>query len=227
MKIVILAAMDKEIALLKTIIENRSEIKAEGVECISGRIGWHDVTLAKCGIGKVNAALNTLRVIRAFSPDLVINSGVAGGASGLHVGALVVADAVAYHDVWCGPGTHPGQADGFELLFIPSRRVLEAAKESLFDPKPVFGLIATGDSFISTPEEIHRIKSIFPQVVAVDMESAAIAHTCTEEGVDFSIIRVVSDTPGEGENIGQYKDFWTKAPQTTFRALSTILSRLN
>ena len=226
MKIAILAAMDKEMALLKTLISNPQETTADGTPCVTGNIGHHDVVLAKCGIGKVNASINTLRVIRAFSPQLVINSGVAGGASGLNVGALVVADAVAYHDVWCGPGTLPGHADGFDRIFLPSPTVLEAARNYLSDPSPVFGLIATGDIFISKAEEISRIREIFPQAVAVDMESAAIAHTCVAEGVEFAIIRVVSDTPGAGENIEQYKDFWTHAPQTTFKAVTNVLEHL-
>lgn len=226
MKIAILAAMDKEMALLEKLIENPRAVEAEGVKCLEGRIGPHEVVLARCGIGKVNAALGTLRVIRAHSPQLVINSGVAGGAGGLGIGRLLVAGRVAYHDVWCGPGTEPGAADGFDLFLHPSERVLQTAREHLTDANPDFGLIATGDSFISRREEIERIHSIFPDAVAVDMESAAIAQTCVAEGVEFAIIRVVSDTPGEGENISQYKDFWSKAPETTFHALTTILNHL-
>ena len=226
MKIAILAAMDKEMALLEHIIEDPRPAEAEGVKSVIGRIGEHEVLLARCGIGKVNAALNTYRVIRTFAPELVINSGVAGGAGGVENGTLLVAGEVAYHDVWCGPGTTPGTADGFDLFFHSSPRVLKVAHEYISDPAPSFGLIATGDMFISKAEEIQRIHEIFPDAVAVDMESAAIAQTCTAEGVEFSIIRVVSDTPGEGENISQYKDFWGIAPQTTFKAVQTILKHL-
>lgn len=226
MKIAILAAMDKEMALLKNLVENPSTEETDGLHYINGRIGKHEVVLAKCGIGKVNAALNTLRIIRAFSPQLVINSGVAGGAGGLKIGSLLVADEVAYHDVWCGPGTLPGTADGFDRIFLPSPRIIDVAKEYLTEPRPFFGMIATGDTFISKQEEVQHIREIFPQAVAVDMESAAIAHTCTAEGVAFGIIRVVSDTPGEGENISQYKNFWSSAPETTFKAVSIILNHI-
>lgn len=226
MKISILAAMDKEMALLKGLIENPVEIEIEGLYCVSGEIAGHEVLLSKCGIGKVNAALNTLRIIRGFSPELIINSGVAGGASGLKIGSLLVADEVAYHDVWCGPGTLRGTADGFNRIFLPSPEILSAASQYLTNPTPYFGLIATGDTFISTAEEIASIKNYFPNVAAVDMESAAIAQTCYSEGVKFVIIRVVSDTPGEGENIEQYKDFWTLAPETTFHALKVLLQHI-
>ncbi|MGZ7224902.1 phosphorylase family protein, partial [Streptococcus pyogenes] len=34
------------------------------------------------------------------------------------------------------------------------------------------GLIATGDSFIAGPEKVARIKTHFPEVMAVEMEGA-------------------------------------------------------
>lgn len=226
MKIALLAAMDKEVALLKNIIEDIKKREIEGIRVMEGKIGEHEVLLAKCGIGKVNAALNTYKIIKTFKPELVINSGVAGGAGGLKIGELLVAGEVAYHDVWCGPGTTPGAADGFDAILLPSEKVLDIAKERLDGEGVSFGMIATGDCFISKAEEIKRIKEIFPQAVAVDMESAAIGQTCVCEGVEFAIIRVVSDTPGEGENVAQYKNFWSEAPAKTFTAVHQILSFL-
>lgn len=225
MKIAILAAMDKEISLISSLIEGIKEYEIDGIPCHTGRINRHEVLLAKCGIGKVNAALNTLRIIRGFAPDLVINSGVAGGAGPLGIGSLLVAGEVGYHDVWCGPGTLPGAADGFPQVFLTDKEVSRIARETL-GAGAAYGLIATGDRFISKAEEIREILEVFPQAQAVDMESAAICHTCHSEGVRVGIVRVISDTPGEGENISQYKDFWSKAPETTFRALRSILEAL-
>lgn len=229
MKIAILAAMDKEIALLKNILESYETITIDNREVLHGFIHRHEVILAKCGIGKVNAALNTLAIIRGFHPDLVINSGVAGGAGGLKIGDLLIAGKVAYHDVWCGPGTIPGAADGYDLFFLPCRHTIEIAKRYLGEGPESgisYGVIATGDIFVSKAEEIKRIHEVLPDAVAVDMESAAIAQACVSEGVEFNIIRVVSDTPGEAENISQYKNFWSEAPEKTFNALDIILSKI-
>ena len=88
------------------------------------------------------------------------------------------------------------------------------------------GLVCSGDKFISTAEEISFICSRFPGVKAVDMESASIAQTCLIYGTPFAIIRIVSDTPGKGENIEQYKDFWVTAPQKSFHVLKLILDKL-
>lgn len=111
MRIVILAAMDKEVALLLPLLSGAVATDLEGVGAHVGKIGDHDVCLLKCGIGKVNSALNAMRAIRAFNPRLVINSGVAGGAdASMKVGSLLVATEAAYHDVWCGPGCAPDRS---------------------------------------------------------------------------------------------------------------------
>jgi adenosylhomocysteine nucleosidase len=225
MKIVILAAMDKELELLTSLLENKQQVFSEGISLSYGKVASHEVFVAKCGIGKVNSALNTYRIIKTVSPDLVINSGVAGGA-GIPVGTTLVADRVTYSDVWCGPGTEYGEADGCPLYFTPAPNIIGMAKELIADNKVSFGLICSGDKFISTAAEIYAIRSHFPDVQAVDMESASIAQTCYLTNVPFAIVRVVSDTPGEGENLAQYQNFWTDAPKKTFAVVKTIIENL-
>lgn len=225
MKILILAAMDKELQLIKNILENSEEININGISLEHGQIKTQEIYAGKCGIGKVNAAVNTYRLIDTIHPDLIINSGVAGGA-GIPIGSVLVADRVAYDDVWCGPGTNYGEADGFPLFFIPSHDIIDLAKKVAKDKSVKFGLICSGDKFISTHEEIQFIRSHFPDVQAVDMESAAIAQVCYLSSTSFNIVRVVSDTPGEGENITQYKNFWNEAPQKTFGLVKELIENL-
>lgn len=107
MKILILAAMDKEINLLINLLKHPEEVFIEQSKLYKGEVGINEVYIAKCGIGKVNSAINAYRLILKIRPDLLINSGVAGGA-GIPIGSLLVADRIAYHDVWCGPGTDYG-----------------------------------------------------------------------------------------------------------------------
>lgn len=228
MKIAILAAMSKELNLLLPLFEDLTEEETDGHRWYRGHYAGHELALMQCGIGKVNSALNTYRIIHSFRPELVINSGVAGGCDrSMKIGSLFIAETVAYHDVWCGPGTIPGAADGFDCLMKADSRVIDIAHR-LFDnqEKNRFGLICSGDAFISKAEEVERIKSIFPDALACDMESASIAQTCIGSGVPFAIVRVVSDTPGSGENVEQYRNFWTEAPERTFSAVRQILEHL-
>lgn len=221
--------MEKELSLLLPLLEGEvRQARSNGFLFHTGQLAGHDIVACQCGIGKVNAAIGTLTLLDVYAPDLVINTGVAGGADPeMHVLDLLVADGVAYHDVWCGPGTVYGTAYGFPTVFSPSEKVLKLAHEELKnDDKLRFGLICSGDKFITTEAEVKDIKARFPGALAVDMESGAIAQTCTLRQVPFAIIRVISDTPGQEENISQYENFWTDAPAETFTALVTLIKTL-
>ncbi|MDE7381649.1 MAG: 5'-methylthioadenosine/adenosylhomocysteine nucleosidase [Muribaculaceae bacterium] len=227
MKIGILVAMDKELRLLLHVMGELVEQTVDGSKMYCGNIGSHEVIVAKCGIGKVNSALTTLTLINFFNPDLVINSGVAGGAgNGVKIGQLLVADKVCYHDVWCGPGTDEGAADGCDRFIKTDTKIVELAHRLLNPEDTVYGLICSGDRFIASAEEVRSIRSRFPEVKAVDMESASIAQVCFMKGKLFNILRIVSDTPGEGENIEQYQNFWGEAPFKTFEAVKILLESL-
>lgn len=227
MKIGILAAMDKEVGLLLPLLEDRKETEFDGRKAYVGRIGHNEVCVMKCGIGKVNSALNAFRMMEGFGPQLVINSGVAGGAdASMAVGSLLIATEAAYHDVWCGPGTEWGQIDGMPRRFSIDRSVIDICRAIPGLVNARYGLICSGDRFISKVEEVDFIKSVFPDALACDMESASIAQACRDKGVPFAVVRVVSDTPGQADNISQYKDFWTTAPEKTFRAIKTIIDSM-
>lgn len=220
--------MDKEVNLLMSLLEGpTARCKAGHVDIITGRIGGCEIAIAKSGIGKVNAALATRAVIDHFGPDAVVSTGVAGG-TGSAAGILdvVVADRLAYHDVWCGPGTEPCVADGFGPYFEADGNLL--ALPALAPREGVLrGLICSGDSFISRPEEVAEIRRKQPEVMAVEMESTAIAHACAIEGIPFVAVRVVSDTPGaDADNSSQYENFWDDAPRKTFAIVSALLRQM-
>lgn len=220
-RIGIVVAMDKELRLLLPLLKDSRKVTVNNYDFHVGTIADRQVVVMKCGIGKVNAAISTLTLIDNFHVSMVINTGVAGGAgAGAGILDVVLADRIAYHDVWCGPGTEDGQAANcpkfFECPLSPETiNCLENIKT---------GLIASGDIFVSRPEDLARIKSLYPDVMAVDMESAAIAHVCHIKCVPFVAIRVISDTPGSDDNISQYENFWDMAPQNTFKTLQALLS---
>ncbi len=224
MKIGIIVAMGKELALLLPLISDCTERQG----AYYGKMAGKEVCVVQCGIGKVNAALTTDRLLREFKPDIVINTGVAGGADlSMHVLDILVATQVSYHDVWCGPGTVWGEASGCPARMECDSAVTKAALKSAESSSNVhYGLICSGDIFVSTVEETSLIKSHFPDALAVDMESGAIAQTCTLRHTPFAVIRVISDTPGAAENISQYENFWSDAPAETFAMLTRIIELL-
>lgn len=225
MKIGIIVAMRKELDLLLPLLQDSEESRMSGFEFHCGKMGGHDVMVMQCGIGKVNAAMGALMLVNHFAPNYVINSGVAGGADkSVNVMDVVAGERVAYHDVWCGPESELGRVQGLPLYFEGSLRLLELLPERDDIHK---GLICSGDQFIDTMDQVNRIKGNFPDALAVDMESGAIAQVCHLCGVPFLALRVISDSPGAShDNTRQYMDFWTDAPQETFTIVKDIINQL-
>lgn len=222
MKIGIIVAMSRELNLLLPLIAGASSREAGGFTLTEGTVGDNSVVVMQSGIGKVNAAMGTLTMINVAAPDLIVNTGVAGGTgAGAAVLDVVLGTRVAYHDVWCGPGCERGQVQGLPRYFDAAPEVA-----ALDLPGVHRGLIASGDQFVDTVEALDAIRAIYPDVMAVDMESAPIAQVCHLTGVPFVSVRVVSDTPGATDNTSQYLDFWTKAPEQTFEVLRTIIQSL-
>ena len=226
MKIAIVVAMQKELDLLLPHI-------SDAITSVKGRFTIHRGQMAGCeviamqsGIGKVNSALALQCLLDDFAPDLVINTGVAGGTGSAGILDVVVGNRVAYHDVWCGPGTVPGQASDCPQYFEPPCGLLDLPALGS-DSGVIHGLIASGDIFVSSPEETERIRGLYPDVAAVDMESASMAQTCWLNGVPFVSVRVVSDTPGAAANISQYENFWTDAPMRTFSVLMPLVEQIS
>lgn len=139
---------------------------------------------------------------------------------------IVVADRIGYHDVWCGFDAPWGKAAACPPLFEADQRFLSLPCLQGND-RIKRGLVASGDIFVDTPAEVSRILSVYPDAIAIDMESAALAHTCYRRGVPFFCIRVVSDTPGAvDDNASQYADFWEDAPRQAFALLTDIINEL-
>lgn len=224
MTIAVIAAMQKELDLLLPLIH---DAKTETRNCFTFHVGTmpsgkgrepNEIIAMQCGIGKVNAAIGTLTLIEQYDPDLVINTGVAGGTGhGAKILDVVLASGVGYHDFYCYDEPW-GKVPNFPKIFPTFPLPVSA------DTKR--GVIASGDLFVSKPEEVAHVLEIYPDAKAVDMESAAIAQVCHLKGIPFSCLRVVSDTPGQGENIAQYENFWADAPRKSFAVIEEALQKL-
>ena len=81
--------------------------------------------------------------------------------------------------------------------------------------------------FLTTPEDDARVLGIYPDALACDMESAAIAQVCRHYGVPFLSFRMISDVHGAGHDAtALYKDFWTKVADDSFSFLKLLIDKL-
>ena len=223
MKIALILAMD---------IEYRQMHDALGGD--TGRLGNNDIVLWQCGIGKVNAAVGTMRLFNEHHPDAIISTGLAGGIDAkMQVMDVLAATQSVYHDVDCGVGLgcQLGQVQGLPPRFDADKCLLDHAVDtanlstSNFQPSAFkTGLICTGDQFITDRQRLDVIKGNFPDGMACDMESAAIAHTCFLLHVPFLSLRVISDTPGRTDNHQQqWENFLASMCDQSFRFVKHYL----
>lgn len=223
----IIVALDTEYNQLYQILADAREERHGAFTFLLGHVDDTEIVLTRCGIGKVNAACGATELIRTYSPSAVISTGVAGGIdSSLHVMDVIVSRHVVYHDVWCGEGDY-GQVQGMPSRFSGDEHLLSVAR-AVADDSPAFhfGLICSGDKFITDRAELSAIKTAFPEGLAVDMESGAIAQTCHLHGVPFLSFRIISDTPGVEAHWSQYENFWETIAEHSFSNIHRFIKSL-
>lgn len=230
MRVGIIGAMDEEVDLLRSKLNDRKDTSLAGSEFYKGKIDSLEVVLLKSGIGKVNAALGTALLIEKFKPDVIINTGSAGGFHrDLNVGDVVISTEVRHHDVDVTIfGYEYGQVPRMPACFSPDQRLVSVAVKSaqkINGIQVAEGLIASGDSFMNDPERVEFIRSKLPDIYAAEMEAAAIAQVAYQFEVPFVIIRSLSDIAGKDSNIS-FDQFLDTAAKNSAELILLMLEEL-
>ncbi|WP_026700388.1 5'-methylthioadenosine/S-adenosylhomocysteine nucleosidase [Salibacterium aidingense] len=228
MRIAVIGAMDEEVELLKSKLENLQEEKKGGTFFFSGQLFGTDVVLIKSGIGKVNAAIATTIVLKTYQPDMVINTGSAGGFNPeLEVGDLVVSTEVRYNDVDATVfGYEYGQVPQMPAAYAADGGLITASLEAAEqeDIPLQKGLILSGDSFMSSDEQIAFLKQTFDLPQCAEMEAGAIAQVCYRFNTPFVVIRALSDIAGR-EAKQSYDQFLKKASENSAALVLAMINR--
>lgn len=123
------------------------------------------------GVGKVNAAAMTARLIERYQPHRVINFGTAGGitvGAGLHQVTRFVQRDMRCMELGAAPGQTPFEHDV----------MIDLGAEGL--------ICSTGDNFVSNND-------LDIPADLVDMEAYAMAKVCQQSGVMFQCWKFVTD----------------------------------
>ncbi|MGN0106625.1 MAG: 5'-methylthioadenosine/adenosylhomocysteine nucleosidase [Hominilimicola sp.] len=223
----IIGAMELEVQALKELMDKADIQKISTIDFYKGNINGVDTVVAVAGVGKVNAAVCAQTMILKYSPDLIINVGVAGGlADNFRIGDIAVADYVVEHDMDTSPlGDEKGFISGINMVQMPCDKPLAdmmiKAVDTVGGIKAQRGIIASGDQFIDTQEERGRIINEFG-AIATEMEGASIGHVCTMNNVCFGVLRAISD----GANDDSYMDFPEFAKMAAENSIKIILELL-
>ncbi len=226
MKIGIIGAMSVETDALKKQIKDATHETVSGIEFVSGKLYGKDVVVAQCGIGKVFAAICTQTMIIHFGVDKIINTGVAGTlCDELGILDIAIATAVVQHDMDTSAlGDPVGLISGINIVKMHAdaslaNEIAEAAET--VGVKCVKGVIASGDQFINNKERKNFIRTSF-DAIACEMEGAAIGHVCFVNGVDFAIIRAISDN-ASGEADIEYPEMVRRAAAQSTAIIKKLL----
>ena len=210
----IIGAMQPEVEELVASLKSKKEEKVGGITFFRGKLGKVKVAIAKCGVGKVFAALTAEAMIMKYSPRLVINTGVGGGiAKGIPVGSVVVADKLVQHDMDTSAiGDPKGLISGINQVFFEAdkrARVLTLKIAEELRAKCCEGTVASGDIFVSDSALKKKIAEDFGASVC-EMEGAAIAQVAFVNSTPICVIRAISDSADEEGSVS-YEKFLPEA----------------
>lgn len=231
MKIAVIGAMEEEVTILRSKLEQTNREVIANCEFTSGFYEGKEVVLLKSGIGKVNAAMSTTILLDRFKPDVVINTGSAGGFHhSLNVGDIVISTEVRHHDVDVTAfGYEYGQVPNLPAAYKADSALIQAAEDEaseLGHIQVVKGTIATGDSFMSDPDRVAFIRGKFEDLYAVEMEAAAVAQVSYQFNTPFVVIRALSDIAGKESEIS-FDQFLEQAAKHSTDLVLRMIKRIN
>ncbi|MGP4067648.1 5'-methylthioadenosine/S-adenosylhomocysteine nucleosidase [Halobacillus sp. B29] len=230
MAIGIIGAMDEEIEKLQTEMEQTNREEIAGSLFIHGNLRGKEVVLLKSGIGKVNAAVATSILHERYDVEAVINTGSAGGfAEHLEVGDIVISEEVTYHDVDVTAFSYEyGQVPDMPARYQADEKLVKQALQAVSqtDAASAKGLIVTGDTFMQEESKVQFVRNKFPQMVAAEMEAAAIAQVCYRYGTPFVVIRALSDIAGKDSSVS-FEQFLPKAAENAAAMIMAMVSHFD
>lgn len=215
MTIGIIGAMEVEVDAIREQLE-RCEIRTvSGIDYYAGTLYGKRAVVAQCGPGKVNAAVAAQTMLLLYQPDLILNTGVAGGLHpDMQVLDLAIAQSVCQHDLdTTGLGDPPGLIPQLGTVYMEcdasACRLLRQCAEQMGHTRIFTGAVATGDQFVASNMRREQIKAQFG-AIAAEMEGGSIGQVCTLAHVPFAVARVISDAADDAGGMS-YQQFVRRA----------------
>lgn len=231
--IVVVVAMDKELATFKSYLENVHEEKLINRTIYCGNINNKKIVLTKTGIGKTSAATILTMLIEKYNPSLVINMGIAGGyESSLQTLDTILVTKAVYSDVDMttddSSNLKYGQLEEMPPYFEINNNLRNIVK-SIISSDVKEGTILSGDQFVVSYEKCQSLVNTYfsnYDVLAFDMESAAVFHVCYLYNLPCLVIRSISDIIGSTTPL-DYNKFSQLASNKVGTICKDIIEKIN
>ena len=181
-------------------------------------VGSHSLTIATCGLGKVNAALCAGAL--AGDADMLLMTGTCGSL-GAAPGAYWLAEALQ-HDYGAN---QPGLFRRYRAGEWPIGEAGEAHFSAM--PDPGLGLpharIASGDSFVACPDAAAGLASL--GATLVDMEVGAVAQVAARMSRPWAAIKAVTDE-ANGDSAGDFHANLVRAARIAAQQVERLIAMI-
>ena len=220
MRILLLAALHKEISLLNELLH----VESKGDFCYA-KINDNEVYTSITGVGILNALTTTSRLIEDIHPDVVINIGTAGGHTlEVNDGDIIVCDEAIYHG-----GYIINNAPTSSWKMIEETNLTIKGDEKLsklldkMDATIIHGKTLSGDFFTKDIEVIKSLNNKYHHLCE-DMETIAIYKVCQEKKIPSIAYRIISNNELKGT---KYDDNVLEVNEKLQRIIFQLLNCLN
>lgn len=161
--------------------------------------------MGSVGVGSI---VNTIHLIyEKLNPGYIIMGGVAFGGfkEKQQIGEILVSKQVWYYE--------RSKLDGENTIDrgdkIPASawllRLFRSSELEYKRSKVHFGLIASGEKLINSPEMMRNLREREPELIGGDMEAAGLASVCEEKKVEWIFAKAICDWGMNKENFEQDK----------------------
>ena len=222
----VIGALSEEVRQLIKSLSNIKEERVGSITFFEGEMYDKRVVVARCGVGKVFAAMCAEAMIIKYKPDLIVNTGVGGALSGeLRPLDTVVAERLVQHDMDTSAlGDPKGMISGINLVYFETDRRAREILLSLggeLSSSVRLGTVASGDRFVSSSEDKAAIVAEFSADVC-EMEGAAIAQVAYANATPCIVIRAISDS-ADGSSSMDYLEFMPIAAKNSSRLTECLI----
>jgi adenosylhomocysteine nucleosidase len=201
MSIGLICAIQNEAEPILREMQNLKTKNSAGVKYFTGKIGDKNIVLVVGGLGSINAAIATTRLIETFDPDYLLSFGSSGRVDEkLNIGDVVLAESVYDLDYGdpdaaepsiddFGPNPVRGIRDPIYFYGVKNKlsflsriqheihlKDAHDAKGTKVKAKIIIGRIASSDHFPNNAADLKRMQQ--NNVAAVAMEDQAFMKAC-------------------------------------------------
>lgn len=237
--IVIIAAMDVEFQILKSMLKNLKVSKINKYVFYEGTIENYPVVICNCLVMSINAAVATTIAIQKYDPLVIINEGTAGGHGlNIHKGDIVIGENCINILSTGTPVKKKGEGSNTlewrltnYIAGEPNRLIYQQANQKLvnlaksidyLEGKVHVGTIGSADIWDREYDRIEMLNQKYG-TLCEDMEANAVYTVANQFNVPVIGIKIVSNNEILGESYE--RSAGAKSQEFSYELIKKIIKR--